>query len=140
MSEVTQKEIKGGKDDRVWNQEIQDDALNAFWKTFGERLTSARVNLYGEEKVAEGLLGVGEGHQYGWTGILGMTKDSVPFIGKVPGKEGQWVIAGFNGHGMARIFGCAPGLVKSIMGGRWADTGMPECFEITPERLERLKI
>ncbi|KAF9264490.1 FAD dependent oxidoreductase [Marasmius fiardii PR-910] len=139
MSDATLRQIKGGKDDRVWNKEIQDNALNAFWTTFGDRLKSGRRNLYGEAEVSEEALGVGEGHQYGWTGVLGVTKDSVPFIGKVPDKEGQWVIAGFNGHGMARIFGCALGLIKLILGGVWADTGMPECFEITSERLEKLK-
>ncbi|KAK1223592.1 hypothetical protein PQX77_013521 [Marasmius sp. AFHP31] len=130
MSEITRSQIHGGKDDRVWNKEIQDDALDKFWITFRDRLR-------GREE--EETLGVGEGHQYGWTGVIGITRDSVPFVGKVPGKEGQWVIAGFNGHGMARIFGCAPGLVKMILGGKWEDTGMPECFEITEERLAKLQ-
>ncbi|KAF9003170.1 FAD dependent oxidoreductase [Hymenopellis radicata] len=82
---------------------------------------------------------LGEGHEFGWTGILGMTRDSVPFIGPVPGLAGQYVMAGFNGHGMARIFGCAPGLAKMMTGGAWADTGMPECFQITADRIDKLK-
>ncbi|KAL0061558.1 hypothetical protein AAF712_011584 [Marasmius tenuissimus] len=133
MSEITRSQIHGGKDDRVWNKEIQDDALDKFWITFRDRLRGK-----GEEEEEEPL-GVGEGHQYGWTGVIGITRDSVPFVGRVPGKEGQWVIAGFNGHGMARIFGCAPGLVKMILGGKWEDTGMPECFGITEERLAKLQ-
>ncbi len=40
---------------------------------------------------------------------------------------------------MARIFTSAPGVAKLILGGSWADTGLPECFEITEERLERLQ-
>ncbi len=41
--------------------------------------------------------------------------------------------------GMAKIFTCAPGVVKLILGGRWEDTGLPECFEMTTERLEKLR-
>lgn len=41
--------------------------------------------------------------------------------------------------GMARIFTCAPGVAKLILGGSWEDTGLPECFEITEQRLNKLK-
>ena len=40
--------------------------------------------------------------------------------------------------GMARIFGCAPGLAKLALGGAWEDTGMPEVFQISEERIQRL--
>ncbi|KAK7056521.1 hypothetical protein VNI00_003077 [Paramarasmius palmivorus] len=83
MSVETKQQIAGGKDDRVWNKEIQDDALSVFGDVF----------LKNEDEPV-----VGEGHEFGWTGVIGMTNDSVPFIGAVPGKPGQWVIAGFNGH------------------------------------------
>ncbi|KAI6835861.1 FAD dependent oxidoreductase [Hortaea werneckii] len=79
----------------------------------------------------------GEGADHFWSGIIGMTPDSVPLVGAVPGKQGQWICAGFNGHGMARIFTCAPGLVKLIHGKDWRETGLPECFEISRERLKR---
>ena len=41
----------------------------------------------------------GEGFEQVWTGILGMTPDSVPLVGPIDGLEGQWICAGFNGHG-----------------------------------------
>lgn len=63
----------------------------------------------------------------------------MPFVGAVPGFSGQYVLAGFNGHGMARIFGCAPGLSQMVLGGKWEDTGMPECFQITEERMAKLR-
>jgi glycine/D-amino acid oxidase-like deaminating enzyme len=34
-----------------------------------------------------------------WTGIMGYTRDRQPIIGQMPGKEGLWICAGFNGHG-----------------------------------------
>ncbi|KAK0503316.1 DAO-domain-containing protein [Armillaria luteobubalina] len=80
----------------------------------------------------------GEGLDYAWSGIIGRSADGLPYVGPIPGKPGQWTCAGHNGHGMARIFTTAIGLVKLIQGGTWADTGLPECFELTPERLERL--
>ncbi|KAJ6595602.1 FAD dependent oxidoreductase [Mycena vulgaris] len=116
------QEIFETKDDSVHNKPIEEDCLANFKQVFSD---------WGDEVQ-------GEGHEYGWTGILGLTKDAVPFIGPVPSLPGQFVIAGFNGHGMARIFGSAPGLAKIILGGSWSDTTMPECFQITEERLERL--
>ncbi|KAK0483681.1 DAO-domain-containing protein [Armillaria novae-zelandiae] len=80
----------------------------------------------------------GEGLDYAWSGIIGRSADGLPYVGPIPGKPGQWTCAGHNGHGMARIFTTATGLVKLIQGGTWADTGLPECFELTPGRLEHL--
>ncbi|KAF4991115.1 hypothetical protein FDECE_14157 [Fusarium decemcellulare] len=77
----------------------------------------------------------GEGLDHVWAGILGMTFDNVPLIGPIDGLDGQWICAGFNGHGMARIFACAPGLVKLMFGEEWADTGLPECFQFSRERI-----
>jgi glycine/D-amino acid oxidase-like deaminating enzyme len=37
-----------------------------------------------------------------WTGIMGITGDGVPYVGPVPGEEGLWISAGFNGHGAFR--------------------------------------
>lgn len=41
----------------------------------------------------------GEGLSHVWTGIIGMTPDSVPLVGPMEGLDGQWICAGFNGHG-----------------------------------------
>jgi hypothetical protein len=40
---------------------------------------------------------------------------------------------------MARIFTAAPGLVKLMNGKFWVDTCRPDVYEITPERIARLK-
>ncbi|KAF2833592.1 DAO-domain-containing protein [Ophiobolus disseminans] len=88
-------------------------------------------------KVAK--FGPGEGFQYSWSGIIGLSADGVPFVGELPEKRGQWVIAGHHGHGMARIFTAAPGLVKCMNGEEWSATGLPDIYQMTPERLDRLK-
>jgi hypothetical protein len=40
---------------------------------------------------------------------------------------------------MARIFTAAPGLVKLMGGSSWADTQLPEVYQITPSRIEKVK-
>ncbi|KAJ9157208.1 FAD dependent oxidoreductase [Pleurostoma richardsiae] len=117
-------ESKLTNDDSTFNDEVRQDALRNFQTCFP-------VCQPDKLKHGEGLL-------HTWTGIIGMTADSVPFIGKLDSLPGQFVCAGFNGHGMARIFNCAPGVVKIILGGKWEDTGLPECFEATEERLKKL--
>lgn len=42
----------------------------------------------------------GEGLTHAWNGIVGLTSDEVPWLGPVDGKPGQFICAGFNGHGM----------------------------------------
>ncbi|ORY26997.1 putative FAD dependent oxidoreductase [Naematelia encephala] len=74
-------------------------------------------------------------YDYSWSGIMGITADGLPLIGAVPGKPGQWMSCGHNGHGMARIFTCSPGLARLIQGASWSETGLPECFQVTKERL-----
>lgn len=34
-----------------------------------------------------------------WTGIMGLTEDELPFVGELPQKPGQFIAAGYNGHG-----------------------------------------
>jgi glycine/D-amino acid oxidase-like deaminating enzyme len=34
-----------------------------------------------------------------WTGIMGISKDCLPFLGELPGKTGQYIAAGYHGHG-----------------------------------------
>ncbi|KAF2690895.1 DAO-domain-containing protein [Lentithecium fluviatile CBS 122367] len=84
-------------------------------------------------------IGPGEGFDYSWSGIIGLSADGVPFVGELPAKPGQWICAGHHGHGMARIFTAAPGLVQLMNGETWAATGLPDVYEITAERLERVR-
>ncbi|KAI7597808.1 hypothetical protein KC343_g16632, partial [Hortaea werneckii] len=125
FSEETKAEVVSF-DDSDYNDEIASISSKEFENNFvGKGYATGKPARHGE------------GADHFWSGIIAMTPDSVPLVGAVPGKEGQWICAGFNGHGMARIFTCAPGLVKLIQGKGWRDTGLPECFEISRDRLER---
>ncbi|KAL4967000.1 NAD(P)/FAD-dependent oxidoreductase [Aspergillus stella-maris] len=111
-------------DDTSPDEAVKDDALSYFKRFFPE---------LDFDKSAHG-----EGLSHFWSGIVGLTSDEVPFLGPVEGKKGQFVCAGFNGHGMARIFTCAPGVAKLIAGKSWAETDLPECFLFSEERMMKL--
>lgn len=60
----------------------------------------------------------------------------MPHIGAVPGKENQYICAGFNGHGMPLILLATKGVVKMIQEGcEFEETGIPGAFKTTEERL-----
>lgn len=69
---------------------------------------------------------------------MGYTADSLPHVGHVPEKQGQLVIAGFNGHGMPQIFLAAKGIAQMIVdGASYEATGLPVLFHTTARRLQR---
>ncbi|KAL3418561.1 FAD dependent oxidoreductase superfamily protein [Phlyctema vagabunda] len=75
-----------------------------------------------------------------WTGIMGYSSDYMPYVGNVPGKPGQIIIAGFSGHGMPLIFLSAVGVAKILRKDvEFKDTGIPKLFEPTVERLSSTK-
>lgn len=72
---------------------------------------------------------------------MGATADGMPFVGSVPGMDGVWMSAGFNGHGMVLCLKCAEGLVDEICGEQGSGEGnwFPRGFRLTEERVTRLK-
>ncbi|OLN81502.1 Gamma-glutamylputrescine oxidoreductase 2 [Colletotrichum chlorophyti] len=73
-----------------------------------------------------------------WTGIMGYTNDLYPHVGAVPSKPGQFICAGFNGHGMAFILLTARGLAKIVREGLpFSQSGIPRLFETSEQRLQR---
>ncbi|PWY64965.1 FAD dependent oxidoreductase superfamily [Aspergillus sclerotioniger CBS 115572] len=50
-----------------------------------------------------------------WTGVMGYSYDSNPHIGAVPGKNDQFILAGFNGHGMPVIWRSAQELARMVV-------------------------
>ncbi|PTU19730.1 hypothetical protein P175DRAFT_0510936 [Aspergillus ochraceoroseus IBT 24754] len=47
-----------------------------------------------------------------WTGVMGYSYDSYPYIRVVPSKSGQFILAGLNCHGMPVIWLAAKGLAR----------------------------
>ncbi|CAK4033779.1 fad dependent oxidoreductase like [Lecanosticta acicola] len=84
-----------------------------------------------------------------WTGIMGFSRDDVPWVGPVPGQEGVYTAAGFTGHGMPNTWLCGKAVAlmvgRSLEGGEEAavmdevrkETGLPESYLSSKERMEK---
>jgi glycine/D-amino acid oxidase-like deaminating enzyme len=108
-------------DESSYEKELVDEAVQQFGTLFPESK---------ERKPRHG-----EGLDHAWSGLIAMTPDQVPYVGAIDELPGQYVCAGFNGHGMARIFTCAPGVVRLMLGGTWNDTKLPESFRYSQKRI-----
>lgn len=53
-----------------------------------------------------------------WTGTMGFSRDGLPWVGEVPGRQGQFLAAGFTGHGFSLAWRCAQCLAEEIVHGR----------------------
>ncbi|KAH9908950.1 FAD dependent oxidoreductase superfamily [Xylariomycetidae sp. FL2044] len=73
-----------------------------------------------------------------WTGVMGYSWDTNAHVGDVPGKPGQTILAGFNGHGMPVVWLAAKGLAEMIAHGKsFEEVGIPKLYKTTQERLDR---
>ncbi|KAE8362928.1 FAD dependent oxidoreductase [Aspergillus caelatus] len=71
-----------------------------------------------------------------WTGIMGYSYDTSPHVGEVPGRHGQYICAGFDGHGMPVIFLTAKGLADMIQHGKsFEDVHLPRLYKSTAARI-----
>jgi glycine/D-amino acid oxidase-like deaminating enzyme len=69
---------------------------------------------------------------------MGYSSDFMPHLGALPGKEGQFIIAGFSGHGMPEILLSSKGVAAMVRDGvAFEDTGLPRIFKTTKERISR---
>jgi glycine/D-amino acid oxidase-like deaminating enzyme len=78
-----------------------------------ERLTGARPRVEGR-----------------WAGIWGTTVDGLPLVGRLPGRDGVWVAAGYSGHGNVLGFACGELVGRAIAG-----EAAPELALFEPARL-----
>jgi gamma-glutamylputrescine oxidase len=53
-----------------------------------------------------------------WTGQMGFSSDGLPWVGEVPGKQGQFVLAGFTGHGFGLAWKAARCLASEMINGQ----------------------
>lgn len=73
-----------------------------------------------------------------WSGVMANTPDYFPHIGRVPGREGVYISAGFNGKGMLIILQANKGLAALVLdGGALAEKGVPSSFETSQERISK---
>jgi glycine/D-amino acid oxidase-like deaminating enzyme len=73
-----------------------------------------------------------------WSGVMGYSYDSNPHIGTVPGGKDQYILAGFNGHGMPVIWLSSKELAKMIVQDiPFEKTSMPRLFQTSQFRIDR---
>ncbi|GME71392.1 unnamed protein product [Ambrosiozyma monospora] len=83
-----------GHDVEAWIDNYDDTTLfNHPVQSYYERFMSRIFRSWESTKTAVDYL---------WTGVMGYTFDSLPFVGEVPGESNKFVSAGFHGHGMPR--------------------------------------
>jgi glycine/D-amino acid oxidase-like deaminating enzyme len=76
-----------------------------------------------------------------WSGVMGYSYDSNPHVGAVPGKPGQYILAGFNGHGMPVIWLAAKELANMVVEDvEFEKTGLPRLFKTTQKRIDRARM
>lgn len=67
---------------------------------------------------------------------MGYSSDLMPYVGDVPNKLGQVIIAGFSGHGMPQIYLAAKGISEMLRDGKtFEQTGLPKVLKPTTGRL-----
>ncbi|TLD15245.1 hypothetical protein PspLS_10676 [Pyricularia sp. CBS 133598] len=73
-----------------------------------------------------------------WTGIMGYSSDFMPHVGQVPDKDGQFIIAGFSGHGMPEILLASRGVAEMVCRSvSFEATGLPRLVKTTAERINK---
>ena len=84
-----------------------------------------------------------------WTGIMGFSRDELPWVGPVLGKEGVFMAAGFTGHGMPNTWlsgKAAASMVKTSLQSKNLSqiveqarvaSGLPRAYQISEERVKK---
>lgn len=78
-------------------------------------------------------------NDYTWTGCMAYTNDEFPFVGDMSpfGRKNLFVIAGFSGHGMPRIWSCGEYIAGLIDG--TGKCNIPSVFLNTVDRMYSTK-
>lgn len=67
---------------------------------------------------------------------MASTPDVLPHVGRIPGSQNKWILAGFNGAGMLQIFTLTQAIAKMVTEEvEYEGTGLPELFKATNTRL-----
>jgi glycine/D-amino acid oxidase-like deaminating enzyme len=70
---------------------------------------------------------------------MGYSNDEFPYVGPIPEKSGQYICAGFTGHGMPQIFLSAKAVASMIITGDSKNMDLPTPYLITKERWHESK-
>jgi glycine/D-amino acid oxidase-like deaminating enzyme len=80
-----------------------------------EEVTTPRIQDSLDRFLGE-LIGETPRISHRWAGIFGLTQDLLPLVGRVPGRDGLWVAAGYSGHGNVLGFASGELVADAILG------------------------
>lgn len=67
---------------------------------------------------------------------MGYSADFMPHVGEIPEKPGQFIIAGFTGHGMPQVLLSTKGVASMVRDGvPFENSGLPRVFKTTKARI-----
>jgi glycine/D-amino acid oxidase-like deaminating enzyme len=101
--------VVGGKRDA--SLESENTAVEATTQAIQERLEAFVVELLGRLPRIT----------HRWAGVWGTTRDGLPLVGRVPGRDGVWVAGGYSGHGNVLGLACGELVARAIVGERPAE-------------------
>lgn len=65
---------------------------------------------------------------------MGYSNDGFPYVGQICGRPGQYMCAGFSGHGMPQIFLSAKAIASMIITGDAENVDLPLPYRISESR------
>lgn len=66
---------------------------------------------------------------------MGYSADSLPHVGSIPGKPGQFIAAGFHGHGMPVAFLSGKAVADMVQSSvPFEETGLPRLYKTSLAR------
>ncbi|CAD0087061.1 unnamed protein product [Aureobasidium mustum] len=81
-----------------------------------------------------------------WTGIMGFSRDNLPWVGEVLDHKGVFVVAGYTGHGMPNAWLCGKSVATMVLGDntdmaveRAVEEGLPRAYLLNEERVNRAR-
>lgn len=74
-------------------------------------------------------------NDYTWAGCMAYSNDDVPYVGDLSdyGRKNVYILAGYTGHGMPRIWSCGEYIADLITGNKASD--VPDCFKLSLDRM-----
>ncbi|KAF4442961.1 putative oxidoreductase ordL [Fusarium austroafricanum] len=76
-----------------------------------------------------------------WSGIMGFTADGMPIVGNLPqglagrNGSGEWIAAGFNGHGMDKCWLSGEAIARMVLGEENV-SGFPKAYLLSNDRIK----
>ena len=68
--------------------------------------------------------------------VMGYSSDGFPHVGAIPDKPGQFICAGFSGHGMPQVFLSAKAIATMVVQGKDVEeVDMPRLYRASKERV-----